>query len=111
MNGNTLTVYTDVEEFKQAVEEADDDDLQFSHELKGTPMGCTIEDLIECVEAYAESRVVVSNRTPFPLPVGASFVVEDLHEAADLIEALGTNCIEDLEKRDDGTLELGYHFD
>lgn len=111
MNGKAITQYTDVEEFKQAVEDADDDTLSASHELKGTPMGCTIGKLIECAERFAEPMIVASNRTAAPVPVGASFRVEQLHGVADLLETLGTNCIEDVEKTDDGSLKVGYHFD
>jgi hypothetical protein len=109
MNG--ISEYTDVEEYKQAVEDTSDTDLQLSDELKGTPMGCTVEDLIECAETNSEPRIIVSNRTAAPRPIGASIVVEELHEAADLIETLGTHCIEDLAKRDDGSLGIGFHFD
>jgi len=111
MNGSTLTQYTDAEEFKQAVEEADDSTLQVSHEIKGTPMGCTVKDLIGCAEDFSEPMIVVTNRTDAPIPVGASFEVEHLHGFADLIETLGTSCIEDVEKVEDGSLKVGYHFD
>jgi hypothetical protein len=111
MNGSTLNQYTDVEEFKQAVEDTDDDALQVSHELKGTPMGCTIETLIECAGGFSDPMIITTNRTEAPIPVGASFEVEHLHDFADLIETLGTNCIEDVEKSEGGSLKVGYHFD
>ncbi|QLH82280.1 hypothetical protein [Halosimplex pelagicum] len=111
MNGSKLTQYSDVEEFKQAVEEADDSTLQVSHDIKGTPMGCTVENLIECMESFNEPMIVVTNRTDAPIPIGASFGVEHLHGFADLIETLGTSCIEDVEKVEGGSLEVGYHFD
>lgn len=111
MKGSTLTQYTDVEEFKQAVKEADDSTLQVSHEIKGTPMGCTVEDLIECAEDFSDSVIVVTNRTDAPIPIGSSFEVEHLHGIADLIETLGTSCIEDVEKVETGSLKVGYHFD
>jgi len=111
MNGSTLTQYTDVEEFKQAVEEADDSTLQVSHEIKGTPMGCTVENLIECAKDFSEPMIVATNRTNAPIPVGASFEVKHLHGIADLIKTLGTSCIENIKKAEDGSLKVGYHFD
>jgi hypothetical protein len=111
MNGSTLTQYTDAEEFKQAVEEADDSTLQVSHEIKGTPMGCTVEDLIECAGDFTDPMIVTTNRTDAPIPVGASFGVEHLHGIADLIETFGTSCIEDTERVENGSLKVGYHFD
>lgn len=111
MPENMIEVYSDVAKFEQAVEEADDSNLGLSQELKGTPQGCTVRDLVESGEAHAEASIIVSKRTSFPLPVGASFTVKSLHEAVDLIETFGTWCIEDLEKHDGGIAKIGYHFD
>lgn len=111
MNGNHTTEFTDVEEFKQTVEDSDRDVVRLSDELKGTPMGCTIETLIECAKTYEDPRIIKSARTDVPVPVGASFKVDELHDAVDLIEKLGSYGIEDFQKHDDGSVEIGYHFD
>jgi hypothetical protein len=111
MDGEYTTQFTDVEKFKQAVEETDDDALRLSSELKGAPMGCTVETLIECANTYDDPMIVTSSRGVIPDPLGASFKVETLHEAVELIEELGTHCIEDFVKHDDGSAEVGYHFD
>jgi len=111
MDDDHTTQFTDVEEFEQAVEETDDDVLTVSNDLKGAPMGCTVETLIECANAYDDPMIVTSARTDVPVPLGASFKVDTLHGAVELIEELGTHCLEDFVKNDDGSVEVGYHFD
>jgi hypothetical protein len=74
-------------------------------------MRCDIGTVIEYAKASPESYILTSSRRPVPVPIGARFKIETLHQAADLIEQLGPSCIREIEKVDDGSIQVGYHFD
>ena len=74
-------------------------------------MNRTIGTLIEMGEESDLLTVVTSSRHDLPHPTGADFRVSSVHEFADLIEKLGGDCIVDIEQNDDGSAQIGYHFD
>lgn len=102
-------IYTDVDEFIAAVEQSDE--ISRDLELKGTPMGKTIGTLIEMNENFDLTTVVTSSRHDTPHPLGAEFRAASAHEFADITKELGGSCIVDLDKNEDGSVQIGYHFD
>lgn len=103
-------IYTDIDEFIAAVEQSDE--ISRDLELEGVPMGKTIGTLIEMYENNFDLTTVVSSShhdTPYPL--GAEFRAASAHEFADITKELGGSCIKDIEKNEDGSVQIGYHFD
>jgi hypothetical protein len=101
--------YTDISEFTEAVNESSE--IHRDLDLKGAPMNRTIGTLIETNQDFNLEVVFTSNRHDLPSPLGADYRVESLHEFADLAETLGVGCIANIEKNDDGSIQVGYHFD
>jgi hypothetical protein len=102
-------IYTDINEYIEAVDESTE--IQRDLDLQGAPMGRTIGTLIETNEDFDLNLVVTSSRHDLPYPLGADFRVESLHEFADLANKLGAECIEDIDKNDDGSIQIGYHWE
>lgn len=102
-------IYTDIDEFIAAVEQSDE--ISRDLELGGAPMGKTVGTLIEMGENFDLTTIVTSSHHDTPYPLGADFRAASAHEFADIIEELGGSCIKDLEKNEDGSVQIGYHFD
>jgi len=105
-----MTVGEDTyEEFAQAVNQSKD--VHEDDDLVGTKMGVTVGTLLEYGESKPDMTVYLSQRNDVPYPLGIDVHIEDLSEMADLIETFGPSTLSDIDRNDDGTLNVGYHFD
>ena len=102
-------VYTDIDEFTDAVNKSSE--IHRDLDLQGAPANRTIGTLIEMNDEFDLQSVITSHRHDLPYPTGADFNVTSVHEFADLIKTLGGSCITDIEQNDDGSAQVGYHFD
>jgi len=102
-------IYTDIDKYTEAVDESNE--IHRDLDLKGAPMNRTIGTLIEMNEGFDLLTVVTSHRHDLPHPIGADFKITSVHEFADLIEKLGGRSITNIEQNDDGSAQVGYHFD
>jgi hypothetical protein len=109
MTEDTDWKHSNIKKFEAKVEASEQVSLDST--LPSAPMGITIEDLLETAKENEEACLITSTRNSVPMPLGACLKVKSLHGFADVVEVLGTNSIEEIEKDESGALKIGFYFD
>jgi len=74
-------------------------------------MDCTIDSLIDCSKQFDDIEIITKDNDTPPIPVGADFTVSSLEQVVSLYDVFGSRCMADIVSNDDGSINIGYHFE